>query len=290
METQKNYRKWGTRDCPISLTHFHVGMTRMPYHWHPEMEILYVKEGQLSYLVDEQPVPLSTGDILILTPEQAHQIASHSPDVDVRRLTFSLDGLELPDYHVFQKEFVQPLRNGLLAVPQVLHPDHPAHKRIYQILTELHTPPIYTPGYRVFFYGSVVYLCALLRPWCEKKADILPEIHIKNATVHKAIMYLHNQYAKPVTLNMVAKQVHLNPCYLSTLIKQETGMTFLQYLAKIRIEAATYLLRRDDLSMSEVAEKAGFGSESVFFRRFKAAMGMTPKAYRKQQLQQTTDS
>ena len=42
MEKQKNYRKWGTRDCPISLTHFQTGMTRMPYHWHPEMEILYV--------------------------------------------------------------------------------------------------------------------------------------------------------------------------------------------------------------------------------------------------------
>ena len=54
-------------------------------------------------------------------------------------------------------------------------------------------------------------------------------------------------------------------------------------MTRIRIDAATFLLRRDDLSMSEVAEKAGFGSEAMFFRRFKAATGMTPKAYRKQQ-------
>ena len=282
METQKSYRKWGTQDCPISLRFF-AGMKTRPYsHWHPEVEILFVEKGQATFLVEEQPISLSAEEVLIIAPEQPHRILVHSPDVLVRYLTFSLDVLELPDYHIFQKEFVKPLRSGELELPQVLRAEHPAHRQIYGILKELHAKPIYSPDYKIKFYAATVSLCAALLPWCKKKEDVLPEIRISNATVYKAIIYLHNHYTEPVTLDKVAKWVHLNPCYLSTLIKQETGMTFLQYLAKIRIEAAEYLLRRDDLSMSEVAEKAGFGSECVFFRRFKAATGMTPKAYRKQ--------
>lgn len=282
METQKSYRKWGTRDCPISL-HFFAGMKTRPYsHWHPEVEILFVEKGQATFLVEEQPISLSAEEVLIIAPEKPHRILAHSPDVLVRYLTFSLDVLELPDYHIFQKEFVKPLRSGELELPQVLRAEHPAHRQIYGILKELHTKPIYSPDYKIKFYAATVSLCAALLPWCKKKEDVLPEIRISNATVYKAIIYLHNHYTEPVTLDKVAKWVHLNPCYLSTRIKQETGQTFLQYLTKIRIEAATFLLRRDDLSMSEVAEKTGFGSESVFFRRFKAAKGMTPKAYRKQ--------
>ena len=210
-------------------------------------------------------------------------MGTHSPDVDVRYLTFSLDALELPDYHVFQKEFVQPLRDGLLQVPQILRSEHPAHDQILQILCDLHTHRPYSPNYKIHLYASTVALCAALIPWCKKVENVLPEIQIANTTVHKAIMYLHNHYAEPFTLNTVAKRVHLNPSYLSSLIKKETGQTFMQHLTRIRIDAAAYLLRREDLSMSEVAEKAGFGSEAVFFRKFKAIMGMTPKAYRKQQ-------
>lgn len=288
MEIRKSYRKWGTRDCPISLLHFHAGMKVIPYaHWHPEVEILFLKAGQVTFLVEEQRISLSAEEVLLIAPEQSHRIIAYSPDVDVRYLTFSLDVLELPDYHVFQKKFVQPLRSGTLELPQVLRAGHPAHRQIYGILKELQTSPIYSPNYKIKFYAATVSLCAALLPWCKKKEDVLPEIQISNATVHKAIMYLHNRYAEPVTLEMVAKRVHLNPCYLSSLIRQETGRTFLQHLTRIRIEAAEFLLRRDDLSMSEVAEKAGFGSESVFFRRFKAATGMTPKAYQKQQMMQS---
>ena len=283
METQRSYRKRGTPDCPISLTHYTAGCRRVKVPiWHPEMQVLYVRAGQLTYLVEEENIDLATGDVLIILPEQTHQIVTHSPNVDVRYLTFSPDALELPDYHIFQKEFVRPLRDGILEVPQVLRSGHPAYDQVYEILRQLHRNPVYSPNYKVKFYAATVSLCAALVPWCKKEENAQQSIHIANATVHKAIIYLHNHYTESVTLDKVAKWVHLNPCYLSSLIKQETGQTFLQHLLRIRIEAAEYLLRRDDLSMSEVAEKAGFGSESVFFRRFKAAKGMTPKAYRKQ--------
>lgn len=284
METRKSYRKRGTRDCPISLSHYYVGCRRTNAPcWQPEMMVLYVRSGQLTYVVEDTPISLSVGDVLIIAPEQVHQMTAHSPDVDVRYLTFSLDALVLSDYHIFQKEFVQPLRDGLLELPQVLRPGHPAHDRVYEILCELHTHTFYSPNYKIHFYVSTVSLCAALLPWCKKKETALSQVHIANATVYKAIIYLHNHYGEPITLNTVAKYVHLNPCYLSSLIKQETGKTFSEHLAQIRIEAALYLLRRDDLSMSEVAEKAGFGSEAMFYRKFKAVMGMTPTAYRRSQ-------
>lgn len=282
MEKHKSYKKRGTPDCPISLSYYRAG-TKMPSHphWHPEIEILFAKAGQLTYLVDEAPIFLATGDILILAPEQSHQLQTASPDADVRYLIFSLDAVALPQPHVFQQEFVQPLRSGLLQLPQVLRTDHPAHDQIHALLSQLHTHPIYTANYKMVFYTYTVVLCSALLPWCKKTDGFLPSDSTTRGAVHSATLYINNHYFEPITLNTVANRVHLNPNYLSTILKQQTGKSFLQYLTQVRVNAAAFLLRRDDLSMSEVAEKAGFGSEAMFYRKFKAAMGMTPKAYRK---------
>ena len=176
MEIHKSYSKRGTRDCPISISHYYVGCKHPKEpQWHPEMKVLYLRSGQLTYVVEDAPVSLSTGDVLIIAPEQVHEMTAYSPDVDVRYLTFSLDALELPDYHVFQQEFVKPLRSGLLEMPQVLRSEHPAHDQVHSILSELHTHTYYSPNYKVKFYAATVSLCAALVPWCKKKENVLPE-------------------------------------------------------------------------------------------------------------------
>lgn len=284
MEKHKSYKKRGTPDCRISLSHYHAGIKMAPHpHWHPEIEILFAKTGQLTYLVDEHPISLATGDILILAPGQAHQLLTASPDVDVRYLIFSLDAVSLPQPHVFEQEFVQPLQSGLLQLPQVLRSDHPAHDQIHSLLSQLHTHPIYTANYKIIFYTYTVVLCSALLPWCKKADGFLPSDSTTSGAVHTATLYINNHYFQPITLSSVANRVHLNPNYLSTILKQQTGKSFLQYLTHVRVNAAVFLLRRDDLSMSQVAEAAGFGSEAMFYRRFKAIMGMTPRAYQKQQ-------
>ena len=98
------------------------------------------------------------------------------------------------------------------------------------------------------------------------------------------MIYIHNLYARPLTLGGIAKHVNLQPNHLCAVFKAQTGHTVMEHLAITRVDAAKFLLRRDSLPMARVAELSGFPSERTFFRQFQKYAGMTPKAYQKQQM------
>ena len=97
----------------------------------------------------------------------------------------------------------------------------------------------------------------------------------------RAISYIRNHMGEHVSLDEVARLVHLSPSYFSRLFKSETGQTFSEYLQAIRIEWAKHLLKNGDYSLTEIAEKAGFFDQSHFIKVFKQATGVTPGLYRR---------
>lgn len=99
--------------------------------------------------------------------------------------------------------------------------------------------------------------------------------------IRKAKQYIHDHYAEPLTLPCVAFEVGLNPSYLSTLFKKETGKNFLDYLMETRIDVAKELLVETDMSISEVAEKVGYNDMKYFYKRFRQQTGVSLKEYRK---------
>lgn len=98
--------------------------------------------------------------------------------------------------------------------------------------------------------------------------------------IRKAAEYIANHFAENVTLANLAENIHLNPSYLSTLFKQVTGLTFKEYLNKVRIEEAQRLLANTDYPIMEIAIACGFSDQSYFTKVFKKQTGLTPKQYR----------
>lgn len=92
--------------------------------------------------------------------------------------------------------------------------------------------------------------------------------------------YLEEHYAEDIDLNKAASLVFMNPAYFSSLFKKMTGVSFIHYLQKIRVEESKKLLTNHQLKIYEVAEKAGFSDEKYFFRVFKNTTGLTPNEFR----------
>lgn len=83
-----------------------------------------------------------------------------------------------------------------------------------------------------------------------------------------------------VTLEDVARHCRMTPDQLSNGFKNATGMTFTEYVTRVRVEKARELLRNRSLRMDEVAWSSGFQSVSHFSRTFRYYTGMTPSAFR----------
>lgn len=100
-------------------------------------------------------------------------------------------------------------------------------------------------------------------------------------TIERAVRYIHLHLHTPITLEEVSEAVGISPCYLSRLFHRETGMSIVDYVQKIRIEAACNMLSYSEYTVSEIGEYLCFSNQSYFIRIFKKFMGMTPAKYRK---------
>lgn len=98
--------------------------------------------------------------------------------------------------------------------------------------------------------------------------------------VARAMDYIYLHLDKKITVDQLAKHVELNPAYLSSLFKKETGLTITDHIQNRRVECAENLLRFSDYSFIEIANITAFSSQSYFNTVFKKKTGMTPKSYR----------
>ena len=102
-----------------------------------------------------------------------------------------------------------------------------------------------------------------------------------NRVIETVKQRIQQDYDKELELTELSEKVFLNPSYLSTLFKQETGLTITQYVLQLRMMKAKELLKnRLDLKVYKVGEQVGYPDCIYFNKVFKKMVGITPKEYR----------
>lgn len=101
-----------------------------------------------------------------------------------------------------------------------------------------------------------------------------------NHLIKNAIEYIKENYNEDINLETVSKNIFITPGYLSLLFKQETGINFLDYLHKYRIQKAKEFFRNRFLKNYEVSRMVGYNDEKYFSQMFKRYTGLTPTQYK----------
>jgi AraC-like DNA-binding protein len=102
--------------------------------------------------------------------------------------------------------------------------------------------------------------------------------------VQQASIYILDNFINRLSLEEVAKHVHLSPTYFSYLFSQEQKQTFSNFLIETRLEKAKELLRQHPrISVSEVSKQIGYNDSNYFSRVFKKNIGIPPSLYRTQE-------
>lgn len=97
----------------------------------------------------------------------------------------------------------------------------------------------------------------------------------------KAIIYIINHFRENISLSDIAGFMGLTPAYFSGLFKKETGVTFSEYLDRLRFENAKKLVLLSDMTIQQICSESGFSNYENFIRRFKKRFGVTPTDMRK---------
>jgi len=102
-----------------------------------------------------------------------------------------------------------------------------------------------------------------------------------SAVVRAAIIYANEHLLEPITVQSIAESIFVNPSYLSSDFKQETGESLSHYIRRKRIRHAEKLLREGKDTMADIAVTCQFCSQSHFIQVFKNMKGLTPEQFRR---------
>ena len=98
--------------------------------------------------------------------------------------------------------------------------------------------------------------------------------------IRKVLTQIDYDLTADLGLKNLAAQLNVNPSYLSTLFKKETGSTLTEYVNQKRIEHAVFLLNSSSLQIQMIAQYSGIPDVNYFTKTLKKIIGITPKEYR----------
>lgn len=259
-------------------------MNGFPLHWHELVEVCRVDEGSLAVFVDGSRRVLSTGEMVIIGPQRIHGFEGLGDAGSVTMLQFGLDVVSVPAGFVSDDPASSPVYSGLYTVVPLLSGGSAAKMSacVSEISSEF---AAHRPGYRASVRARLLDLTVLLLR-SAGDAGVLHTIRDgagdsrRHETLERVLSYVQQHATEPISLDDAAAAASMSSSHFSRFFHRETGRTFQQYLARIRVSLAEQLLYQTDLPVQEVAVRSGFGSSSTFNRLFQRYTGRNPRSCR----------
>lgn len=93
--------------------------------------------------------------------------------------------------------------------------------------------------------------------------------------------YINQNYENKLTLEEVAGYLFITPNYLCSMFKKVTGISFVDYITKLKVQKAKKMLRNSSYRIKDISEQLGYNDYTYFCKVFKKIEGITPLEYRK---------
>lgn len=267
---------YNTYLCTIPLDFDHVGL-----HWHEQMEIVYIKKGSGTVTVNLIPYAVSAGYIVPILPGELHAIhGDPGGSMEYEIIIFSLSLLESTDEDDWSRTHViEALRRGSLTFPRPIQPGTPFHDAVSHALDTADAAcEQQETGYSLLV-KSQLYL--VLHALYIHREESIPSNHSRHAKALKpAIAWIKAHFQESLTVSEAAKLTGYSPAHFMRIFRQETGLTFLQFLNDYRLSAAGYYLKETDDPIGKIATECGFDNFSYFIRSFRKKYGVSPRQYR----------
>ncbi|MGI6705982.1 MAG: AraC family transcriptional regulator [Clostridia bacterium] len=264
----------------------HSRYEQIQAHSHAFLEILYIYQGHIRQIIDNQEVELNKGDVCIIGPGVRHCVGMATEadiivNILVRKSTFdtAFFGLLVED-NILTSLFTRMLYHEQTRQFILFHTDDDYELRriILEMVREYDAPEENQD--HILKSWFMLFCGQLLRKY-EHKAEVPNLISKRDEDITEILQYIQTNY-QTATLSKMAKQFYFDEAYLSRMIKEYTGENFRTLLRNIRVNKAAALLKNPYTSMEDIAEAVGYREVSSFYRNFKAYYGITPAEYREQ--------
>lgn len=253
-------------------------------HWHPYAEILLsLQEGNI-VTVNFNKYVLKPNDLIIVYPGDLHSVENVSEE--------SLLVIQFPVNLITVMNDINRILPILYKTPYCAY-DSCNVENDKMILALKKIDVLYKsehPFAEIDIYSLLLTFFSLFGQYCVYTNNAHNPGHTVtqykfSKLMAEACLYISQNCAEPLTLDIVAHQLGISKSYFAHLFKDYTQMTFIEYLIRERINRAETLLWGPKKKILDIAIECGFSSISSFNRTFKKAKGISPTAFREATIQ-----
>lgn len=254
-------------------------LSRLPKdtHFHQEVELVYVMEGELRLYVMEREYHLKRGDICVINSNEEHRIETQG---------------EITTAHLFiTYSLIRSVYNGVSSFffCNSTSEDDERYEKLRELLNQLLKRKMFCEKeaeeeqheyeYLSVFYKVLGYLTSNFI----KKAKTDAGMSMQQKSQMRTLQineYIMNNYNQPISLKSLADTLYLSEGYLSRYFKKIYNMSFSAYLRQVRLSHAMSELLYTDKAILQIALDNGFSSISFFNKVFKEEYGKSPSHIR----------
>lgn len=256
-----------------------------PFHSHPELELVYIKESYGKRIIGNSVAPFESGDMVFLGSDIPHvwlndeiyyqeteDLKAKAIVVYFNKELFGSTFYELKEVQKINTLFNNGIRglsiNGQTNKKIAKKLEKLVHKKNFEIIIGLfEILSILSESTDLTFVNNEAYSPVKNQNTNDRLSDVF--------------IFIKEHYKEEISLIEIAKIANLTPTSFCRMFKLKAKKSFVEYLNEVRIANACKFLIETDMGISEIAYECGFKTASNFNRIFKKSTATTPKEYKK---------
>lgn len=263
-----------TSDLPFNISI--IPLKSEEYHYHKELELIFVLKGSLSYFINGQKYKISEHDLFWVNSLDMHSIFSESEESVL--LTLHLN-------QIFFNSYYENFSNSYYKYSDSINDrNNPLYNSISTSLAKIMLSMVkLEPDYKLKSINHIIeIILILLNHFKSENNQNLNSSLYKQNRLADILKFIELNYNKDLTLSSLSEEMHISPQYISKFFKDNLGIGFVDYINKLRITKSLNDLLESDKSILDIALEHGFNDHKAYNRAFKKEFQMTATEYKKE--------
>lgn len=252
--------------------------SEIAWHWHKEIEIVVLYEGNVSLETAKESIILKKGDGVFINSEELHYFKKIGDEKCVL-ISYVFDkSLVIGDKgSIIERKYIEPLvQNKTLSLFKI---SEKLSRKLEEVFFEYEDKKF---GVEINIRN--ILSSVLLEIIIENREKLIEKKiykNLDNQRIKGMLDFIQKNYSNELTLKEIGEAVFIGERETLRCFARTIGISPIEYLKKYRVKVAANLLTTTDLPVTEICIQCGFNSPSYFSKSFQRVFNVTPREYRK---------
>ena len=240
-----------------------LGSIDVAPHWHKEIELVYVLDGEVEITVSNRAAAVSSDSFLLINSAESHSITAENAKCLILDISYE-----------FAQQFDDSMYHTVFEVVEGSGAQEELHNLLWQLSRTLSEEEL--PALRQ--YSIITDILHVLFVQCRYENQNVGDGdgNMQSRFVKLTLDYIQQHYREELLVKNLSEMFEVDASNFGKIFRQETGILFQDYVVKIRLEHAMDALLNQNMTIEDAAAAGGFPSKRTFVLKCQKVYGKTP--------------